>query len=208
MKVRVCRVVAIATVAAVLPAAALPAFAQVPPRVGTTTSEAAGETQKAAEALAEKFSGGVSSADATPTAVPPPAPALRPEAKDAASEPAASSLIAAFSQVARPVGDHAADNATFAKQAGAEKRKARRALQARKKNFANGEPAAVLDDAGGPPPRRAVPAKDGKDKTGEPSLVAKIFNPSLWSLPKSDKDSGEKPSLPGQGPGAAYTDGQ
>ena len=156
------------------------------------TAAVAAETKNAAEALAAKFSGGATQSDAPEQAAQlqpePPLATTAPEPR-----PATPPMMAALSESARAAGDHAAANATFAKQA--ELSDEPPLVKARKKRIAkrnfvvlSGGSNEAAQASKHPP---SAPAEKPGDKPEDkPSLLAKIFTPSLWSLPDGDNGEG------------------
>ncbi|MFN0219447.1 MAG: hypothetical protein ACKVP4_11605 [Hyphomicrobium sp.] len=141
----------------------------------------------AAEALAAKFSDPAPSTDAH--AWP------RPDASAVAAvapppEPESLTLLAALSESARSIGEHAAASDTFARQAAESiepriKRAdtAQKPKNAKRKRLANkrrGEDAY----------RQALAGPNlQQSQKNEPSLLAKIFTPSSWTWPSPIDDS-------------------
>lgn len=150
------------------------------------------ETKNAAEALAAKFSGGATQSDA-----PEQAAQLQPEPPTATEapepRPATPPMMAALSESARAAGDHAAANATFAKQAQVRDESPlvkERKKPTAKRNFVvlSGGPSEAAEAPKHPP--SAPAGKPGDKPEDKPSLLAKIFTPSLWSMPEGDDGEG------------------
>lgn len=213
--IRFCLLSAICAAASGFAATAPMAFAQqsesgpAPTRITDVSStakpdeEPTRETKNAAAALAEKFSGGLAAPHAEPDQLSTEqTEQSRTPLTDSSFERAAvatdpPAIMAAISHSARIVSERAAYRAERRAIRNSERRKAREA-KIREYKSANGKTKnARRDDAYKPAApnnqnrQRETPPATSSDGTTEkqPGLIAKIFNPFLWSWPGSQPDA-------------------